>query len=103
MNQEMECVKEIYNTECYKDKLKYEKRKLHHKYTIGILIVIIILLIVQTTFSFPGFVSKMNFTSTITSIILSVIAIIISINGEAKSESVQNNLISSSSKLEKWC
>lgn len=80
--------------------VKYEKMKLHIKYLIAIAIGIIGITIVAACFTNKVFVDQISFASTITSIILSVIAIIMTIVGENKSENTKDKLINLSENLE---
>lgn len=69
-----------------------DKRKLHFRYICGFLFVIIVWLIATGTASNTAFVDWVSFASTITSIILSVLAIIMSMAGEGKTEHIREQL-----------
>lgn len=63
------------NQNDFEKDLKHEKLKLHYKYLIVIAIIILFAGIVLATSNQNEFVSQVSFGSTISSIILSVIAI----------------------------
>lgn len=73
-------------------KIKCIKAKLHCKYLIVIAAMVCIWLFSVKTYGDSAFVSQMSFASTITSIILSVLAIIMSITGEGKTEHIKEQL-----------
>lgn len=76
----------------YKIKIKCVKTKLHSTYLLIIASIICIWLFSLLTYDHKGFVEQMSFASTITSIILSVLAIIMSITGEGKTEHIKDQL-----------
>lgn len=76
----------------YEVKIKCAKTKLHCKYLLVIAVLICIWLFAVLTHGDKSFVSQMSFASTITSIILSVLAIIMSITGEGKIEHIKDQL-----------
>lgn len=82
------------------ERIKYEKVKLHIKYIIGMSIIISSITIILASYNNREFVNEISFASTITSIILSVIAIIMTIVGETKSENTKDKLINLSENLE---
>lgn len=84
----------------FQQELKYQKFKLHTKYIIGISVIITAIVIVAAGYNDGNFVEKVSFAGTIASIILSVIAIIMTIVGESKSENTKDKLINLSEDLE---
>lgn len=76
----------------YQIKLKCVKTRLHSKYIASISIAICVWIFSGKTAWSEGFVAQMSFAGTITSIILSVLAIIMSISGENKTESIKDKL-----------
>ncbi|WP_238899348.1 hypothetical protein [Clostridium sp. YIM B02500] len=82
------------------EEVKYEKMKLHIKYVLGIALTSTSLTIVAACFTKNKFVNEVSFASTVASIILSVIAIIMTIVGENKSENTKDKLINLSEDLE---
>ena len=87
---EEEC--KINNSDKYIQKLKGQKEKLHRNYIIAICVGVIVLLVTWITKEQSGFETMLSFASTITSIILSVLAIIITITGESKMERQQSKM-----------
>lgn len=81
------------------EKIKYEKQKIHCRYISCICIAISIWLITTSTYKQSGFIEQISFASTITSIILSVIAIILSITGEGKTEGIRNQMMETTQEL----
>lgn len=79
--------------------LKHEKLKLHYKYLIVIAIIILFAGIVLATSNQNEFVSQVSFGSTISSIILSVIAIWMSISGERTTNDIRIKIAESSERL----
>ncbi len=73
-------------------KIKCIKAKLHCKYLLVIAVMICVWLFSVKTYNDSTFVSQMSFASTIASIILSVLAIIMSITGEGKTEHIKEQL-----------
>ncbi|WP_143314969.1 hypothetical protein [Clostridium sp. HBUAS56017] len=80
--------------------IKHEKLKLHVKYIIIIAITIISIIIVIAGYCNNKFVEQVSFAGTVASIILSVIAIIMTIIGESKSDNVKDSLINLAKELE---
>lgn len=80
--------------------IKYEKLKLHIKYISGISIAICALVITISTFYTKEFVEQVSFAGTISSIILSVIAIIMTIAGETKADNAKDRLINTTFTLQ---
>ncbi len=78
----------------------HEKLKLHVNYIIGISIAITALVIIASSYGNVAFVGQVSFAGTVSSIILSVIAIIITIIGETKSDNTKDKLVNVSSELE---
>lgn len=74
------------------EKIKYEKMCLHIKYIVAIALTIAAGSIAVRCYDVSAFVEKISFASTIASIILSVIAIIMTINSETKSENTKDKL-----------
>lgn len=93
------CIKEYQNNDCYQQELKFEKGKLH---VIYLLIIAALLAIIAISIHFGSdnnFMGQISMASTISSIILSAIAIFMSISGENKNSYVQNQMTETSSKL----
>lgn len=95
------------STECpcknydeYELKLRCMRTKLHSRYIACIATGIVIWLIATGTSSNDKFPELISFASTITSIILSVIAIIMSITGESKTDAMRNQMERTAKKLE---
>ncbi len=80
--------------------LRMAKMKLHTIYIAIICVVVCVTLIVASTAENAEFVSKLSFSGTITSIILSVIAIILSITGESKTTLLRAQMEDTALKLE---
>lgn len=80
---------EIQKFNQYELMLKTEKGKLHSRYIAIICISICVWLIASGSAKDDSFISQLSFASTVTSIILSVIAIILSITGESKTSMMQ--------------
>lgn len=76
----------------YEIKLKCAKTKIHSRYITCIAAGIVIWLLASGQANTNQFSEWISFASTVTSIILSVIAIILSITGENKSDSIKNQL-----------
>lgn len=85
----------------YELKLKCMRTKLHSKYIACISIGIVIWIIATGQANTEQFADWISFASTITSIILSVIAIILSITGEGKTDAVRDKIEEAVKKLEK--
>lgn len=79
---------------------EYEKLKLHIKYISGISLGLIALVIIASSYSNNDFVGQVGFAATISSIILSVIAILMTIIGETKSDNAKDKLVNVSEELE---
>lgn len=95
------CLKEYANNDCYISELKYEKSKLHIRYLLAIAIGLILLSVLIVTKGGVEFANQLSMGSTISSIILSAIAIFMSISGENKTSSIQNQMIETSTKMSK--
>ena len=95
------CLKEYANNDCYISELKYEKGKLHTRYLLAIAIGLIILSVLIATNGGTEFSNQLSMGSTISSIILSAIAIFMSISGENKMSGIQNQMIETSTKMSK--
>lgn len=89
----------IENDSKYNIMLKYEKIKLHIRYISCICISIAMWVIVSGTANNPDFISQFSFASTVTSIVLSVVAIILSITGEGKTEAIRNQMTETTNEL----
>lgn len=85
----------------YELKLKCVKTKLHCRYIVCISIGVVIWLLATGEANSEEFSSWISFSSTIASIILSVIAIIMSITGEGKTDEMRNQMQETIGKLEK--
>lgn len=83
------------------EKIKYEKRVLHGRYIAGISISISVFLIITKAYSSSELVQKLSMASTVASIILSVIAIIMSITGEGKTDAIKNQMIETTQELKR--
>lgn len=92
---------EIQNFNQYELILKTEKGKLHSRYIAIICIAISVWLIASGSAKDAAFISQLSFASTVTSIILSVIAIILSITGESKTSMMQARMEDIVQSLEK--
>ena len=86
-----------FNKKYHEDKnnCKYEKIKLHIKYIMGISCAGFILLLSEAVFDSTSIGSKLAFASTLTSIVLSVLAIILSMWGETRSANINSQVESS--------
>lgn len=96
--------KEEYSCKNYNEyelKIKSMRTKLHSRYIAFIATGIVVWLIATGASSNENFPEWISFASTITSIILSVIAIIMSITGENKTESIRDKLEEATKKLER--
>lgn len=85
----------------FKLKIENEKIKIHAKYIAFISLGIVIYLISTGTANNPEFSGWISFASTLTSIVLSVIAIILSITGEGKTDALRNEMEETAYKLDK--
>lgn len=85
----------------YNERLKVEKQKLHVKYIAGICITIATVVLAYRTSDVQTFVDQLSFSSTIASIILSVLAIIMSISGEGKTEGIRSQMTETTLELRK--
>ena len=85
----------------YELKIKCMKTKLHSIYIACIATGIVIWSLATGKANNAEFSSWISFASTITSIILSVIAIFMSISGESKTDSMRDKMEEASKKLEK--
>jgi len=81
------------------DIMKYEKNKLHTKYIVALSILVSFGSIVLSTYNQEAFVSQFSFAGTITSIILSIIAIWMSISGERSTNEIRNKISDSTDSL----
>lgn len=81
--------------------IKQEKRSLHTKYICGIALSITLLSIVLSAYDHNAFVAQFDFASTIVSIVLSVIAIWLSISGEQKTTEIKDKIVESADRLSK--
>lgn len=79
--------------------VQYEKLKLHIKYIIAISLILFFGSIVLATSNQNEFVSQVSFAGTITSIILSVIAIWMSISGERTTNDIRMKIAESTERL----
>lgn len=79
--------------------LKHEKLKLHFKYIIVICSIICIGTIIIAAYNEDVFVSQVSFAGTITSIILSVIAIWLSISGDRATNDIRVKIAESTERL----
>lgn len=86
------CTDKIEDKDGLKDKFALKKMEIHRNYICIILGGIIIWLITSGTYTDNSFPELVSFASTISSIILSVIAIIMSITGESKTEAMKNQM-----------
>ena len=84
----------------YKILRQMDRNKLHTRYISCIAGGIVIWLIATGTYSNPNFPDWVSFASTITSIILSVLAIIMSITGESKTDAIKSDLSETARKLD---
>lgn len=83
------------------EKIKYEKRVLHGRYIASISISISVFLIITKAYSSSELVQQLSMASTVASIILSVIAIIMSITGEGKTDAIKNQMIETTQELKR--
>lgn len=79
--------------------LQHEKLRLHIKYIIVICSIICIGTIIITSYNQDAFVSQVSFAGTITSIVLSVIAIWLSISGERSTNDIRIKIAESTERL----
>ena len=87
----------------YELKLKCMRTKLHSKYIAFISIAIVIWIVATGEANTEQFSEWISFASTITSIILSVIAIILSITGEGKTDVVRDKIEEAVKKIREDC
>lgn len=81
------------------DNLKYQKIVLHIKYIVCICIAICAISIVAACSDQDVFIGQLSMASTLTSIVLSVVAIIMSISGEGKTEGMRNQMLEITNEL----
>lgn len=79
--------------------IKYEKRKIHMRYIAAISTGICIWMIAMNASANTEFIAQLSLAGTISSIILSVIAIIMSITGEGKTEAIRNQILETTQEL----
>ena len=79
--------------------LQNEKLKLHFTYIIIICFIICIVTIIIAAYNQESFVSQVSFSGTITSIVLSVIAIWMSISGERSTNDIRIKIVESTERL----
>lgn len=79
---------------------RLDRIKLHAKYISCISLGIVVWLIATGTYDNSYFPEWVSFASTITSIILSVVAIILSITGESKTDAIKTDLSETAKKLD---
>lgn len=79
--------------------LQHEKSKLHFTYIIVICFIICIITIIIAAHDQDAFVSQVSFAGTITSIILSVLAIWMSISGERSTNDIRMKISESTERL----
>ena len=91
--------KENNRQEGYSFQLRYEKIKLHLKYILVICLGITVCSVALSCYNQDVFIQQLSLAGTITSIVLSVIAIIMSISGESKTEGIRNQMIEITNEL----
>ena len=96
---ESNCPCKDYNE--YEIKLKCMRITLHRNYIVCISVGILVWMLATGQANSTEFSSWISFASTITSIILSVIAIFMSISGENKTDAIRNQMEEAANKLEK--
>ncbi len=79
--------------------IQSEKNKLHIKYIIAIAIIICFGSIILATYNQKAFVEQISFAGTVTSIILSVLAIWMSISGERTLNDIKSKIVESTERL----
>ncbi|MCR2050834.1 hypothetical protein NSB25_26750 [Acetatifactor muris] len=79
--------------------LQHEKLKLHYRYLVIIALILLLGSVVLAAYNQNAFVSQVSFAGTITSIILSVIAIWMSISGERSTNDIRNKIAESTERL----
>ena len=87
---------DVENQKC---EMERSRLKLHLKYILVICVTLFSIVLVAATKDNSNFVSEVSFAATISSIILSVIAILMTIIGELKSENVKDKLTNVSDTL----
>lgn len=83
----------------FQEKLKYAKGKLHLRYILVIAGILCLGSIILSAHNQTAFVSQVSFGATITSIVLSVIAIWLSISGERSTNEIRISIADSANKL----
>lgn len=86
--------------EILETKVKHEKLKIHFMYIISISVACICLVIIISFCEDSTFKNCISVSSTVTSIILSVIAIILSVTGERSTNEIRNKVTDSVEQLE---
>lgn len=81
------------------DSIKHEKLKLHYKYLIVIAAILLFGGIILASADQTEFAAQVSFASTITSIILSVIAILMSLWGERTTNDIKTRITESAERL----
>lgn len=81
-------------------RLKCLKTQLHSRYILCISLGIVVWMLASGDANNPEFSSWISFASTVASIILSVVAIIMSITGEAKTEAIRNQMEDATHRLD---
>lgn len=82
------------------NEVQCEKNKLHIKYITGFASVLTLGSVVLAGYNNVAFVSQFSFASTVTSIVLSVVAIWMSISGERTTNEIKNKILDASQRLE---
>lgn len=101
MKKEYKCYRGMETEECCRSKV--EEAVKHRTYTIMLIISVVLMIIALTvkTSDNVEFVAQISFASTITSIILSVIAIWMSITGERSTSEIKNRVEAAADSLTK--
>lgn len=92
---------DIHELNKFKFKMENERIKIHAKYISFISLAIVVWMIATGTANNTEFSTQLEFASTITSIILSVIAIFMSISGESKMDSIMYQMEDAVEELDK--
>lgn len=85
----------------FAQKLELERNRMKSIFLFVISLIFLALAFIITTVGDDDFAKQVSYASTVSSIILSVIAILMSISGEKKTESMRGQLVDSVSRLEK--
>ena len=99
LRREVKCYKGMESEECCNNRVEDALRRRTYSFILIIAVALLILSVVITTVWNTDFVAQVSYASTITSIILSVIAIWMSITGERSTNEIKNKVSEAATSL----